>query len=237
MGSLIALIPARAYSKRFPGKNKVILGGKPLFQWTLEAAVNSQVFDKVVLSSDSQDILNSAKNLPYDSVVTDYRPAHLASDQATAAEVLMDYLEREHQQGIAYDLCSVLLPTSPFRTANDIVEALALLKPKVDSVVSMQRSHQLPQFLYRRTEQGMALLNLEDSLERVQMTRSQDNPDYFYPNGAIYIARTSSFLKNRTFYGQNLAIYEMPTERSIDIDYPVDLAFAEFLLARSEALQ
>ncbi len=230
MSSAIALIPARANSKRFPRKNLAMLGDKPLLAWTIEAALESGVFDEVVLSSDSDEILQTVSGYQDAGLTYELRSPHLATDDATAVQVLSDVIARRAADGKNYQACSLLLPTCPFRDAQDIQGAFALLTDEVKSVVSMKQTAQLPQFMFRQSEDGLAKVPEQFCSTDFAATRLQANPEYFYPNGAIYFAHTDAFLSEQRFYTDNMKIYSMPEARSIDIDNQVDLVFAQAVL-------
>lgn len=127
---ILGVIPARGGSKRLPNKNIIDLGGKPLLAWTVEAARRSDVLSKLVVSSEDDEILSVARKL---SVATVVRPAELATDEATSVSVLKHALSAVHE---LFDFVVLLQPTSPFRSAFDIVRGAAFLKEGSYPIVS-----------------------------------------------------------------------------------------------------
>lgn len=228
----IAFIPARGGSKRFPKKNIALLNGKPLIAWTIEAALESNVFDKVVLSSDDLQILEVAKHYPDSKLVTHQRSDALSGDTVTAAHVLSELLHDLSNKGEDYQQCCLLLPTCPFRSVEDIRKAKTRLTPDVDSVISMQPSAVVPDFIFGEGEGNKAKAFVENSSVLQGKTRRQDYPNLFYPNGAIYYAWTEKFLESNRFYSSNFKILEMPEFRSVDIDIEEDLIYAHAIYER-----
>mgnify|MGYP006307627141 CR=1 FL=1 len=137
----IAFIPARAGSKRLPHKNRLLLRGKPLITYTIEAVIESAIFDEIVISTDDAIIIDIAQK--YDGVILHERSEPLAGDGITVTQVLISYLlERKS----IYDICGVFPPTSPFRNAYHIKEAFCLLQDGIDNVVSVTQYSFPPSF-------------------------------------------------------------------------------------------
>jgi CMP-N-acetylneuraminic acid synthetase len=213
---ILGVIPARGGSKRVPKKNIKKLGGKPLIAYTIEAAEKSKLLDSFVVSTDSAEI---------SGVVTKYgaktieRPKVLATDWAKTIDVILDVAKKEEADAI---MC--LQPTSPFRTAKDIDDAINLfLNVKCESVVSVCEVR----------DDLCWLLQFKDNylcpvLQNKYLTsRFQDLPKLFVPNGAIYIASVKTLNKYKSFYTKKIFPYIMPQERSIDIDDMDDFVIAE----------
>ena len=226
----IALIPARGNSKRFPRKNIAPLGGRPLIEWTIEAALKSCFFDEIVLSSDDEETLDIGKKYVGKGLTLHKRALHLAEDNVTASEVLKHLIQERQSKQIVFDVCAILLPTCPFRSSQDILDAKSLLTGDVDSVVSMVPLPVIPEFIFTKQDEEKAVRAFNDGDLSQQKTRKQEYPERFYPNGAIYLSRVEPFLKNQTFFSESMRVYAMPTERSVDIDYKVDLHYAQSLL-------
>ena len=220
--SFLAIIPARGGSKRLPKKNILDLNGKPLISWSIEAGLKSKYIDKVMVSSDDEEILDISKQYAVDTIK---RPEELASDTATTFEVLKHIIDSVEK----YDYIVLLQPTSPLRDEKHIDEAIELLEFKsADAVVSISEMAHSP--LWSNT--------LEDSLSMVGFLRddvltkrSQDLEKYYRLNGAIYICKTDKLLKNKTFFlKENIFAYKMDRESSIDIDEELDFKIARALL-------
>jgi CMP-N,N'-diacetyllegionaminic acid synthase len=210
----LALITARGGSKGLPRKNLLIACGKPLIAWTIEAAHKSKAIDRVILSSDDDEIIKTALNLGCE--VPFRRPADLASDISTSMDVVMHAINELP----GYDYIVLLQPTSPLRIAQDIDEAFALLKSQnAPCCVSVCESEQSPYWMYQLTSDR----KLESFLTKpVELSRRQDLPPSYVLNGAIYIAQVDWLRNTRNFVAEGCIAYIMPKERSIDIDTTED---------------
>lgn len=203
---ILGLIPARGGSQRLPRKNLVDLGGRPLLAWTVEEAYKAISIGAIVVSTEDPEIATFAKSL---SCSTINRPPQLATDDSQMLPVL-HHAVRECGNP---DVIVLLQPTSPFRTAQDIEEALALFKARnADAVVSVTSAPDDHVF-----EVGHA-------------GRMRKSTNVVVPNGAIYIISTEALLQGHNWYDGVTYAYEMPRERSIDIDTSVDLAMARAAL-------
>lgn len=199
---VLGVIPARGGSKRLPRKNIVDLGGKPLLKWTLDAAIQSRVFDHLYVSTEDHEI---------GAVAGEYwwkRPPELAKDTSSSLSVLLDIVSRHN-----VDVTVLLQPTSPFRTADDIKNSLGLLvKNQADSVISTVEAQKDLAFQVRWANRLEAL------------------PSIVVPNGAIYILTTEALNRGETWYSGRVYAYPMPKDRSLDIDTEQDLELARHLL-------
>ena len=131
MTTKIAVVPARGGSTRLKNKNIYPLGGKPLIQWTVEAIIKSDCFDKIIISTDSEEIWDAVKHLP---VERHHRPEEHATVKATALKAMINLMENLEQK---YDIFAYFLPTCPFVDASDIKKGVEMLTEDVDSVVSV----------------------------------------------------------------------------------------------------
>lgn len=220
---VVALIPARAGSKRLPNKNILPLSGKPLIAWTIEAALNSQYIDEVVVSTDSELIREVSKK--YGATVPFLRPEAISGDMATTDAVLLHAIA---ELGLSdSDTLILLQPTSPLRDFIDIDKALALLsEPDVLGVVSVCECEHSP--LWANTLPDN--LNMGEFINpEVALSRSQDLPVYYRLNGAIY-AYGVSFLNKykKRHYTDGIKASIMDIEHSIDIDNEFDFAMATY---------
>lgn len=209
----LALIPARGGSKGLPGKNIVSAGGKPLIAWTIEAARQARCIDRLILSSDDPQIMEVARLHQCEVPFT--RPAHLATDTASSADVVLHALE----QVPGYDYVILLQPTSPLRSAQDIDAAFELLMESGGSAcVSVCLSEVSPYWMFMRG--GDAILS---PFLNGKYSRRQDLPPAYVLNGAIYIAKADDFRRHQSFIGKETLGYVMPASRSLDIDDRDDL--------------
>ncbi|XQW85824.1 cytidylyltransferase domain-containing protein [Thalassotalea piscium] len=229
---ILAIIPARAGSKRLPGKNSKLLFGKPLVQWTIEAALQCQEIDEIIVSTDCEMIGEIAKNsgvpVPF------LRPEEISGDTATAIDVVEHTVSYYQQQGQEFDYVLWLQPTSPLRTSNNIQEAIATLKAKAaDSVISVCECDHSPMWS-NTLEQDGNMKNFVSNFVK-KNPRSQALPTYYRLNGAIYITKVAPLLEQKTFFlEQNVFAYVMEREASIDIDHHLDFKLAEFLLTEQQ---
>jgi CMP-N,N'-diacetyllegionaminic acid synthase len=216
----LAIIPARGGSKRLPGKNTLNLAGKPLITWSIDAGLKSKYIDKVVVSSDSVEILNIAK---YYGVLSINRPAELSSDTATTFDAIKHAIEGVEK----YDYVVLLQATSPLRNEKHIDEAIELLENKnASAVVSVCKVDHSP--LWSNI--------LDDSLsmkgflrDEVLNKRSQNLEKYYRLNGAIYICKVERLLKEKSFFiKEDIFAYKMDRKSSIDIDEEDDFLIAEY---------
>lgn len=221
----LVIIPARGGSKGIPGKNIKLLGGKPLIQYTIEAAMDVFPSEQIIVSTDSEEIKSVAEACGI--TVPFIRPAHLSSDTASSYDVLLHAMNYAEASGIIFDSIVLLQPTSPFRTAHHIKEALKLYSPDLHMVVSVQESDENPYYsLFEESENGF----LEKSKEG-NFTRRQDCPSVYSYNGAIYIINPDQ-LKQKTL-GEFTKVkkYVMPKADSIDLDTELDWKLAEILMS------
>ena len=222
--SFVAVVAARAGSKRLPGKNLRSMAGQPLIGWTLDAALASRTLDHCVVSTDEPRIADFATDRGL--VVEALRPAALATDTATSTEVVAHELAALAHKGLRFDYVVLLQPTSPLRTAEHIDAANALAcEREADAVVSVCRCEHHPYWSCRLGVDGRVEGFLGGELPR---RASQSLPPYFRLNGAIYVVRTDTFARTGSFFaGDKLYSYEMSPDASVDIDTLADFQIAE----------
>ena len=224
---VLGLVPARGGSARLPGKNLARLGGRTLVRRALETALAAGCFDAVALSSDDEAILAEADGL---DVVVLRRPPELASDTSLAADFALHALRVFDDRERPLDAIAIVQCTSPFTAPEDVSGAVELLeRTGAESVVTVARvaagRHPLK---LKRLEGDRLLPFLEDD----RLTPSHELPPLWVRNGAVYAFRRD--VVERGLEAEDVRAYEMPPERSFDVDTPEDLAFAEFLIARGE---
>jgi len=220
--TFLAIIPARGGSKRLPRKNILDLNGKPLIAYSIEAGLSSEYVDRVVVSSDDNEILKIAKEY---KVETLKRPELLAHDTATTFDAIKHTIENIER----HDYIVLLQPTSPLRDAGHIDEAIRLLDEKnADAIVSVCEMEHSP--LWSNTLDNS--LSMEGFLrDEVLNKRSQDLEMYFKLNGAIYICKTEKLLEEKSFLlKKNIFAYKMTRECSIDIDEKIDFDIARLFI-------
>jgi len=220
--TFLAIIPARGGSKRLPRKNILDLNGKPLIVYSIEAGLRSEYVDRVVVSSDDNEILKIAEEY---KVETLKRPDFLAHDTATTFDAIKHTIENTER----HDYIVLLQPTSPLRDANHIDEAIRLLDEKnADAIVSVCEMEHSPLWSNSLDDS----LSMEGFLrEEVLNKRSQDLETYFRLNGAIYICKTEKLLEEKSFLlKKNIFAYQMTRECSIDIDEKIDFDIARLFI-------
>ncbi|RPD45524.1 cytidylyltransferase domain-containing protein [Paracnuella aquatica] len=221
---ILYVIPARGGSKGIPGKNIKKLGGTPLINYTVEVARSLAADRDICVSTDDVAIKEVVEQTGL--FVPFLRPSELATDQSGTYEVLIHVLDYYEQQGEVYDLLVLLQPTSPFRTAAQVREAIATWKPGIEMIVSVKISSANP--YYTLTEE-----NKNGFLERSKpssFVRRQDCPIIYEYNGAIYVMDVQS-LRNKSMHAfDKIKKYVMDDYTSVDIDSKLDWEFAEFLL-------
>ena len=228
---IVAVVFARGGSKGVPRKNIRLLGGKPLIAYTIEAAKNAGVFDRIVLSTDDQEIAAVGKS--YGVEMPFLRPLELAQDHTPTLPVIQHAVSWLHDNE-AYEPDAVMLlqPTAPLRTAQHIQEAVELFEGSgADSVVSVVQipPHYSPFWAVVADETGWGRLFLGDPIRR-RVSRRQDFPHPAYShNGAIYLFRTSALFhpEEPSLYGERVKIYPMDARSSVNIDGPEDWEQAE----------
>jgi len=233
MNNLIAIIPARGGSKRLPGKNIKKMHGKPLIAWTIERAINSKVFSKVILMTDDKDIAEVGK----ENGVTDVflLPSELASDTAHVGDAIKYMLDEFENGKKVYENFILLEPTAPGRTVEHIKDVAKMLQSRKDTdsivgVTEISPNHGVrkalsiddKQFVTRATD-GAQLRDMKH--------RTQDISPTYYINSTIYACRRSNFAKG-SLWGNSTLGYIMGPKYSFDIDTPDDWDMAEFKMER-----
>ena len=224
--SAVAVIPARGGSTRLKNKNIHLLGGKPLIRWTTEAVIASGVFDKVIISTDSDAIFNAVSDLP---VIRHNRPAEHATVTATALNAMLNLMEELDEK---YDVFSYFLPTCPFVSPEDIRAGFENLSDKgVDFSISMTQIPETIQLACVMKDNWV--LPIFDNLES-GLTNSKFIKKYYKPSGAFYFGRWDKILTYRNFFKGNVKGVMIPAERSVDINNKADIDYAEQVLKDSQ---
>lgn len=223
--SSIAIIPARSGSKGVPDKNIKLLNGKPLIAYTIEAAKASGVFDEIMVSTDSPEYAEIAEK--YGAEVPFLRSNENAVDTANTWDTVEEVLRKYEELGKEFDDFCLLQPTSPLRTAEDIIKAYLEFNSKnAVAVVSVCECEHSP--LWCNT--------LDDSMELKEFIRPQNYfqrqklKKFYRINGAIYIVNRREFMKNQFIYRDGSFAYIMSNERSVDIDSLLDFKVAEAII-------
>jgi CMP-N,N'-diacetyllegionaminic acid synthase len=220
--NVVGIIPARGGSKGIPKKNIFALAEKPLLAYTIEAALNSKMLSKVLVTTDSEEIAAVALSFGVEVV---HRPAELAGDNTLTLPVLKHALQQI--EGLsAPDKIVTLQPTSPLRQARHIDEAVNLLSPDWDAVISISDVEQTPYKMYQLDGEKLRPF-VEGPLK--EMPRQQ-LPKVYRDCGAVYVTWYDVLMKRDSIWGDNFRSYYIDPEFAIDIDNMIDLKFAEVLL-------
>lgn len=223
MSGVLSVIAARGGSKGLPRKNVLPLGGLPLIAWTVRAALEAHCIERVVVTTDDEEIAEAA--LAAGAEVPFLRPANLASDTASSVAVMHHVLDAIP----GFDRAVLLQPTSPFRTSADIDTGFALWQsaPNTGGCVSVCEAKESPWLMYGREDDGRLKRLLPEPICGV---RRQDLPTAHLLNGAFYFIDIARFRFEHKFVFDDSLGYLMPTERSLDIDTATDFARAEDFL-------
>lgn len=224
---VLAIIPARAGSKGIKDKNIVDLNGKPLIAYSIEAGLKSKYIDKVVVTTDGEEISRIA--MKYGAKVPFLRPKHLASDTSKTIDSVLHCIEALRKLGEEYDYMVLLQPTQPLRQSWHIDEAIELILEKdEDALVSVSKVNDHP-ILMRSIDENGYTKNL---LQECSTKRRQDFQDYYKVNGAIYINKINDNLNKNTSLNDNKLAYVMDSKYDVDIDELLDLHIAELVMKK-----
>lgn len=220
----IAIIPARSGSKGLPNKNILMLGNKPLIAYTIEAALKSNEFERVIVSTDSLEYKYIAEKFGAEVFM---RREELSNDKASSFVVIEDVLNKI---GTTIDYFVLLQVTSPFRNENHIKESIELFENSIseyDFLVSMQKSDKSSSLIKPIYDNGtLEEYNIDYS------NYSRQKYDEYHPNGAIFIGKVKEYLEQKHFFGKRSKAYFMNKEDSIDIDDSLDFEIAITILTK-----
>jgi CMP-N,N'-diacetyllegionaminic acid synthase len=221
---VLAIVPARAGSKRLPNKNIKLLNGLPLVAHTFEAIKKSKYINATVATSDCPKVLEISSQ--YTRTFQLNRIPELASDTSSTVDVVLNAVDFAKEIG-EFDIICLLQPTSPLRTAMDIDRAIELyINEKASGVVSMTKCEHSPLWATQLDGDN----DFRHFTRSLTNKRSQDLKDFYRLNGAIYLIDKNILLnRKKIFLEENYYPYIMSEMHSIDIDTQVDFAFAEFL--------
>lgn len=226
---ILGIIPARSGSKGLKNKNIKLLKKKPLISYTIEAAKKSKIFDKIILSTDSEKYAKIGKQ--YGADIPFLREKKLSNDKASSIDVIIDVIKKLEEKGEYYETIILLQPTSPLRNYKDIIKAWNLFKEKeANSVVSVSESKINPLWCNTLDEK----LSMDNFLNEEVKKRRQELSKFYELNGAIYIADIDYLKENKDFYVKNSYAYIMSKKNSIDIDDEFDFKLAEILMENQD---
>jgi CMP-N,N'-diacetyllegionaminic acid synthase len=234
--SIVALIPARSGSKRVPGKNVRRLGAHPLVAYTIASALDSHIFDDVIVSTDVEEYAAIARH--YGASVPFLRPAALAGDGSPDIEWIEHTLDRLAADGRTFDCFSLLRPTSPFRQADTIQRAWRAftVEQGVDSLRAVERCRQHPGKMWIvRGRRMMPLLPFGPAEQPWHSSQTQTLPEVYVQNASLEIAWTRIVSEGRTIAGHVVMPFFTEGVEGFDVNTPEDWALAERFVDRGEA--
>lgn len=232
---VVGLIPARGGSKSVPRKNIKLLAGKPLLQYTAESALAASRLERVLLSTEDDEIASVGRSCGLD--VPFVRPAELARDDTPTLQVVQHALKWLEASGDVYDAICLLQPTNPMRSADDIDGCVALLEStNADSVFTVLPVPAAfnPHWVYLENEDGTLRLSTGES---DPIPRRQMLPPAFHREGAVYVTRWRVISDDNSLYGKRVAGYAIDPSTSVNIDSPEDWDRAERFLSRANDVQ
>jgi CMP-N,N'-diacetyllegionaminic acid synthase len=221
---VVAVIPARGGSKSVPKKNIRPLAGKPLICWSIDVAKRVPAIDRVIVSTDSEEIAAIARRHGAEIYS---RPEHLATDHALVIDALRDLIARLKQEGAQAEIMVLLEPTCPLRSVEDVTKCLELLVQGFDSVATFKEADLNPHRAWKIVD-GHPEVFIPGA---VPWQPRQELPEAFQLNGAVYGFFCKSLKKElpSLLVGKAGAVL-MPRERSVDIDDKFDFSYVEILL-------
>ena len=221
---ILAIIPARGGSKGVPGKNSKLLGDKPLIAYSIEQAIASNSFAKIIVSTDDEAIAKIA--IHFGAEVPFIRPSELANDTASSIDVVKHSVDFLASKNEFYDAICLLQPTSPFREKGLIAKAIKKFsETNSDALVSvLPVPHEYnPHWAFESDKNGMLQIATGD---KEIIKRRQELPQAFFRDGAIYLTKIAS-IKKGTFYGEKLGYIESNPNLYVNIDTMEDWICAE----------
>lgn len=223
---ILSIIPARANSKRLPNKNRRLFFGKPLIEWTIEAALAAKHFATVVVTTDDAEILNYKSK--YKNVIFIRRPDELCTDTASSIDVVFHVLKSMPE---VYDQVLLLQPTSPLRGVHHINNVVNLAQnSKIKQVVSVKKLSDNVKYIIGESDSGNTFLH--NLLNEKYLETNQ----FKVLNGAIYFSDAATLQEKKSFINSDTYYYEMSEFDSVDIDTELDWLKAEcFFSARSQS--
>lgn len=224
MKKYLAIIPARGGSKRIPNKNIKLFNGKPLIYYTVKQALDSKLFDRVIVDTDNNKIAELAKK--FGAEVPFLRPKELATDKAKVVDSLTYLLNRlKKEEGYESTHIVILQTTSPLRETKDIKDCLDLInKTKATTVLTVCPTH--PRLYYMDKNKNIVLANGSEK----QSTNMQEWRSAYVLNGCfVYVVLVSALKKEKSIITKNTKAIVCEKWRSVDLDHPEDWVLAEFL--------
>lgn len=224
---VLGIIPARGGSKGIAGKNIKLLGGRPLLQYSFEAAKDSGLLTRCILSSDSEKIIEKGRKLGLEAPFI--RPAELARDDTPSIAVIEHALRFLEEKGENFEAICLLQPTTPFRSPRLIDRAIEkFMAQEVDSLISVREvPHEYnPHWVFEEKDGSLAIATGEKEI----ISRRQELPKAYHRDGAIYLTKTEVIQKRNSLYGDRIGFIENEDPNYVNLDTHADWKRAEELL-------
>lgn len=229
----IGLIPARSGSKRIPNKNIRLLHGKPLISYTIKAALEAEIFDEVIVSTDSREIAEIAKS--YGAHVPELRPSKISQDFSTDFEWVSHTLKSLNETYLKeLDFMAILRPTSPLRSATTIIDAVKKLMENswADSLRALRpvREHPGKMWIIGAHNEAIPFLDQSENFIATHNRPLQTLDPVWVQDASLEVARVQAVLENRSISGRRILSYKMPAFEGLDLNTELDWDFLEYLL-------
>ena len=223
----LAIIPARKGSKGIKNKNKIIFFKKPLICWTIEEALKSKLLNKIIVSTDDEEILNFQNKYKDKRVFFEKRPSFLADDNSKIYDTIKYHIDKNKD----YENLILLQPDSPLRKVKHINDSIKkFISKKADSCVSVTRTKKPPELFYQLNKNFF--IKKDFLIDKIAKNK-QDFDSFHEINGSIYISKIKNFIKNKSFLSDKTLGFEMSREYSTDIDNDFDLEVAKFFFKKN----
>lgn len=224
---LVAIVPARGGSKRLPRKNILPVCGKPMIQWTIGNCINSSVFERIIVSTDDEEIAALSRDAGAEVVM---RPDHMATDDAHEFDAYLHVLEHLKSEAAAYpDMFCGIYPTAALIKPEDYKNAYARFSESYADVLMSVTSYTIHPY---KSLEADAEGYLKMVYPQFCKDRSQTYPQWVSSNGTFYFMRTKSFVQKPNYYPDRLIGYDVPPDRAVDVDTADDFNLLEFFMRR-----
>ena len=221
--SSIAIIPARGGSKRIPRKNIKSFLNKPIIAYSIKAAINSKLFDKIMVSTDDTEIAEIA--IKYGAEVPFLRSKQNADDFATTVDVLLEVFQKYKVLGVEFQKACCIYPTAPFVTSRSLIQAFEKLKKNNFDCVFPVLKYSFP--IQRALKVDRKIGRIEMFFPKFQKSRSQDLEDSYHDSGQFYFFNVEAITKKGKLWTDNTGVIEISELEGQDIDNPIDWKIAE----------
>ena len=233
--TVIGLIPARSGSKRLPEKNVMTVNGHPLLAYAVAGALQSGIFEKVIVSTDSREYADIATH--YGAEVPFLRPVEFAADSSRDFDWINDALLRLQEEGHEFDIFSILRPTSPFRSVNTIERAFAqfVSDPTLDSLRAVELCSQHPGKMWRISDDLLIpVLPVQPDDSEWFSSPTQSLPEVWVQNACIEFAKTECIFKHKSISGKRIGAFKTNFPEGLELNSNVDLLQLNMLLEQGQ---